>query len=264
MVRIKVVDEQICEIKLNPVVFKSIGISCSEVKTDTTAKLVTKDVAPNVCNISNLESFVSSHNYSKDAHGELFLELKTKNFKQDVEIAKKANASDLAKVAKTGSYNDLKDTPSNYDVGNAKITIMQGDEEKGSFSVNQKEDVTILVKDYERELNNKTDIDLSNCTRPYITEAYVNGTSWYNIYSNGWCEQGGLCVINSSWTNNTFLKPFKDLNYSVFIQMMHAANSVYHSYPACYAKVSTTTFQSGVYQGQASWYGNWYACGYIA
>ena len=53
-----------------------------------------------------------------------------------------------------------------------------------------------------------------------ITETYVNGSSWYRVYSDGWCEQGG------KWTGSvsidagaekvvtiTFLKPYKDINY---------------------------------------------------
>ena len=53
-----------------------------------------------------------------------------------------------------------------------------------------------------------------------VVETYVNGTSWYRVWSDGWCEQGG------KWTGSvtigqgseqivtiTFLKPYKDINY---------------------------------------------------
>ena len=96
-----------------------------------------------------------------------------------------------------------------------------------------------------------------------VIETYVNGYSWYRVWSDGWCEQGGLCTMNSNWTNHTFLKPFKDMTYSIFVQFYHSANTSYSTNPACVAKVSTSQFQSGLYSGQASWAGTWYACGYI-
>ena len=55
-------------------------------------------------------------------------------------------------------------------------------------------------------------VDYSEFTQtPHIIETYQNGTSWYRVYSDGWCEQGG---ITSPWyrsTENiiTFLKKFK-------------------------------------------------------
>lgn len=46
----------------------------------------------------------------------------------------------FARVAESGSYNDLADTPI---IGNAKIGIFQGGVLKGTFTVNQKEDLKI-------------------------------------------------------------------------------------------------------------------------
>lgn len=51
---------------------------------------------------------------------------------------------------------------------------------------------------------------------PCITETYVNGTSWYRVYSDGWCEQGGKYTGNSSQTIS-LIKPYKDTNYSILI-----------------------------------------------
>ena len=58
-----------------------------------------------------------------------------------------------------------------------------------------------------------------SAVKAYIVESYVNGTSWYNLYSNGWIEQGGRIVINSATvgggtynnTTLTFIKPFSKL-----------------------------------------------------
>lgn len=32
---------------------------------------------------------------------------------------------------------------------------------------------------------------LNNPTKGRLIESYQNGTSWYRLYSDGWCEQGG-------------------------------------------------------------------------
>ena len=46
---------------------------------------------------------------------------------------------------------------------------------------------------------------------PHITETYHNGTSWYRVYSDGWCEQGGIFQGSEQDTTIKFLKPYKTL-----------------------------------------------------
>ena len=43
-----------------------------------------------------------------------------------------------------------------------------------------------------------------------LVESKVKGNKWYNLYSDGWLEQG--CIGDK---DTTFLKPFKDTNYTV-------------------------------------------------
>lgn len=59
--------------------------------------------------------------------------------------------------------------------------------------------------------------DVANLKAHYIVETYVNGTSWYRVYSDGWCEQGGLfpSVSSDQDITITLVKPFKDTNYTV-------------------------------------------------
>ena len=73
-------------------------------------------------------------------------------------------------------------------------------------------DVANVLSDINLLETNKADKDLSNCTKPYVTETYKNGASWYRVWSDGWCEQGGYCGSNGDYT---FLKTFKDTNYTV-------------------------------------------------
>lgn len=47
-----------------------------------------------------------------------------------------------------------------------------------------------------------------------IVETYQNGSSWYRIYSDGWCEQGGK-VIGTGDIQVSLLKPYANTDYSV-------------------------------------------------
>lgn len=53
--------------------------------------------------------------------------------------------------------------------------------------------------------------------KAYIVETYKNGASWYRIYSDGWCEQGGESPQPANTTQNTItlLKSYKDTNYTI-------------------------------------------------
>ena len=47
-----------------------------------------------------------------------------------------------------------------------------------------------------------------------LVKKYVNGTDWYNLYSDGWIEQGGSATGIPNFTIS-FLKPFRDANYTI-------------------------------------------------
>lgn len=60
-----------------------------------------------------------------------------------------------------------------------------------------------------------------------VVDTYQNGTSWYRVYSDGWCVQGGVqSNMDSSGTGQrtiSLLKPFTDTNYSVQVTWTNAA-----------------------------------------
>lgn len=89
-----------------------------------------------------------------------------------------------------------------------------------------------------------------------VTQNYVNGTSWYRIYSDGWKEQGGQCASGSSGTTVTFLKAFSNTNYTVVITNI----SSNHSDSAGTATKSSASSMV-VKNAQGRTY-SWYACGY--
>lgn len=37
--------------------------------------------------------------------------------------------------------------------------------------------------------------------------------TWYNLYSDGWCEQGGIITTNKNTTTINLIKPFKNNLY---------------------------------------------------
>lgn len=67
---------------------------------------------------------------------------------------------------------------------------------------------------------NNAEVNEPSDTRPaVVVETYKNDTSWYRVYSDGWCEQGGeLTTINVDTTTTvSLLKPYSNTNYSVLI-----------------------------------------------
>ena len=82
-------------------------------------------------------------------------------------------------------------------------------------------------------------------TTPRIVETYVNGTSWYRIWSDGWIEQGGQidCAKNTSVTV-TFLKAYTNTNYNV-TGMSHFFNADKYDVGPTLTNRTTTTMNLG-------------------
>lgn len=57
------------------------------------------------------------------------------------------------------------------------------------------EELTEAVGAISEDLNDKMDLDIQNAGIVYITETWhdTNG-NWYRVYSDGWCEQGGIYI----------------------------------------------------------------------
>lgn len=129
-------------------------------------------------------------------------------------------SADLANVATSGSYNDLSNKP---------------------------------------DLSAKANIDLSNCTKPHIVETYVNGTSWYRVYSDGWCEQGGVSAKKLQTIQ--LLKAYANTDYIVFGNILTTdAQQVYGNQINIMTK-TTTNFSFPNSSGAQR---QWHACGYIS
>lgn len=103
---------------------------------------------------------------------------------------------------------------------------------------------------------------LNNPPKRVLVESYINGANWYNLYSDGWLEQGGE---SGQWTGTSqnqtanLLKSYSDTNYDV----LTTYTQVYTGYNSCAVVKSTNNFVYGGYSSAAKAI-NWYACGYAA
>lgn len=89
-----------------------------------------------------------------------------------------------------------------------------------------------------------------------VVETYVNGESWYRVWSDGWCEQGGSKPASTA--EITFLKPFINLSY---YWNLYTYKASYSGGAYCYYSAKTA---SSITTLQTSEPGYWYACGYIS
>ena len=93
---------------------------------------------------------------------------------------------------------------------------------------------------------------------PHITETYVNGTSWYRVWSDGWIEQGGETTTNG--TTVKFLKAFSNANYTINMTCTQVVGN--YEPPSC-IDLTATSFKAtrmGVTGNNGK--ARWYACGY--
>lgn len=124
------------------------------------------------------------------------------------------------------------------------------------IATSTKTDIQVDIDEVATDLNGKADVDLSNVpsSKGILIESYVNGTSWYRVYSDGWCEQGGYVTGASNFTV-TFLKPFVNTNYNVTWTRWASGSSPYG-----YNNKATTSCN---FYLPSSGGGDWQAKGYI-
>ncbi len=157
------------------------------------------------------------------------------------------------------------------------IAIVQGyvgvDGESGLQLITRKPDNS----GYGAAVNLFTDVvgekyfDFPKCTTPATTTSsasgskaavvvqnYVNGASWYRIWSDGWIEQGGYSKGGNTATTVTFPKPFANTNYTITLGTSGTLGT--NNNGICSIPEKTT---SGFKLYSFSSYEcNWYACGY--
>ena len=96
-----------------------------------------------------------------------------------------------------------------------------------------------------------------------------DGTQWYRLYSDGWCEQGGICTshaYNVDEQQVTFLKSYKDTNYTAIVSAGPTTQAQYQIAARIAVKTETgLDIRGGIsYNGTYSGDCSWYACGYVS
>ena len=96
----------------------------------------------------------------------------------------------------------------------------------------------------------------------YVIENYVNGTSWYRIWSDGWIEQGGQVGVanGSGGTTIALIKNYSDANYC--LQVTSIATSITWVQMADAHIVNKTNSSFRVIANLNNNSANWYTCGY--
>lgn len=143
------------------------------------------------------------------------------------------------------------------------------------IATSTKTDIQVDIDEIATDLNGKADTDLSNTTPAIsfatsmntagirtIVETYINNASWYRVYSDGWCEQGGIQAL-SNQGSISLLKNFINTNYSV--QLTQNAATYDYTYNTAYTK-TTSSFKVSIVAGTSGTSGSiaWYAYGYIS
>lgn len=92
-----------------------------------------------------------------------------------------------------------------------------------------KTDIEVDIDEIATDLNGKADVDLNNVSIissfsstlntagiRTVVESYQNGTDWYRIWSDGWCEQGGVYTVTSASPHTILLlKKMSNTNYNI-------------------------------------------------
>lgn len=93
----------------------------------------------------------------------------------------------------------------------------------------------------------------------HLIKSYKNGDNWYRVYSDGWCEQGGLTNTATGINAVTFLIPYIDTDYSAQISLKGGLNS----YPYAFTVLSKTMYGMTLDQDNGANLKLWTTAGYV-
>ena len=97
--------------------------------------------------------------------------------------------------------------------------------------------------------------------KAYIKDTYINGTSWYRIWSDGWIEQGGYNTTTNSKGTTNLLKSFSNTNYSILLSTFIASTTDDNGTSTAAFGCNLTSSSFGYSKSSAESF-IWYACGY--
>lgn len=137
-----------------------------------------------------------------------------------------------------------------------EIEQLNSEIEQLAKRVEQLKNVNILTKEKYDEILDLAINELYAVETPTVVETYSDDDgNWYRVYSDGWVEQGGKPVTQTSYNEQTitFLKPFDNLNYTFLVTQAHTSGLDESSYIK--QKKLTSIIVSNVYNsnGLANW-----------
>lgn len=125
------------------------------------------------------------------------------------------------------------------------------------------------TSEVDTKLSSKADTELSNITSAAATnlnsmgirtvvETYINGTSWYRKWSDGWVEQGGYVYPKTTSTATvTLTLPYANTDYTIMVVGVYSTN---HGEVVQNSNKKTTSFN--IVAGYASNFGvYWWTAG---
>ena len=98
-----------------------------------------------------------------------------------------------------------------------------------------------------------------------IVEKYESDGKWCRVWSDGWCEQGGIAISSNSNITITFLKEMADTNYNISISCSDADKNASNTTTAYWDK-TTTSFGTNCSLGGVFYIEqiSWEVRGYVA
>ncbi|MGN1125540.1 MAG: phage tail protein [Candidatus Gastranaerophilaceae bacterium] len=178
---------------------------------------------------------------------------------------------DNIQIQTTQEYTLSRKAPTSPVAGNMWLDMSKDPNQLKKYSGTAWEDYegvligNVTIKDNAILSFNQPQVTVRN-SLSYIVETYTNGTSWYRVYSDGWCEQGGQYGVASATGVYTFLKPFKNTNYTICANPIAATGGTgapifnWINGDRVY-NFTETGFTYGSYNGGTT-LRNFYVCGY--
>ena len=167
----------------------------------------------------------------------------------------------LGWVKADGSWVDGKTYTGAYNYCVEKLVSGHTDFIAGHFATITEDNCSKFIVD---RINKRFRLPISNGQRQLVA-AYKEGTQWYNIYSDGWIEQGGEYYNNSIATATIdFLVPFKDTTY--IVDKITGVDGEYgnNAYADKFSTwdYTTSSFKTKVYNTTGLNRFRWFAAGY--
>ena len=86
-----------------------------------------------------------------------------------------------------------------------------------------KTEAEVDIDEIATDLNGKADVDLNNVasSKGILTESYSSGTSWYRLYSDGWCVQGSVVSVTQTAAGQyvSLLKSYNNTSYTLLVSL---------------------------------------------